>query len=361
MKAGFIVSPQTWLSLLRTFMRVIKDFAKDLATNTSPKFLKGHLKWLAGNNVEAFHGHLFQDAKGAIIKAVNYAREKVSHTYNQLRQSDLALRTRAYLLDRKFADRMDDYSKLVGMSVRYNIHADRDAPESKGAMEHVQRDANWETAHMLYNTLPEPLQQRYRDEKEYYANTQAVAGKEILRNTLPLFDPPTGSTLKEVMARANKNELTDDDWAHYENEGAEPYLRKATSLMSKKDVYFNSQRDGDFVVSGRYEMPDGGSQYAHSGDELPDHTREFDTKDEAMAYAAGTKLPARVSTENAEDPGNKGQYLFTLRRMTAGCCRSARRMRTPPSTVCSWSASIPSSPALKPRRIATVRRWRTPG
>ena len=109
---------------------------------------------------------------------------------------------------------------------------------------------------------------------------------------MPLFKPPSGSTLDEVMARAHANDLTDDDWKHYEGLNVDGALRKATNLMGRKDVYFNSQREGRYVVTGRYEMPTGGADTAYSGELLPDNKREFDSEKEAHDYVTGTKMHA---------------------------------------------------------------------
>ena len=62
--------------------------------------------------------------------------------------------------------------------------------------------------------------------------------------------------------------------------------------MNKRDVYFNAQRDGRYGVSGHYEMPEGGSEKAYSGEELPENKREFDTEKEAHGFVTGTHMHA---------------------------------------------------------------------
>jgi hypothetical protein len=107
-----------------------------------------------------------------------------------------------------------------------------------------------------------------------------------------MFDAPKGSTLDELMERAHKNDMTDDDWSHYEDLGIADRLHEAYQMANKKDVYFNSQRDGRYVVSGRYEMPKGGADHDYSGSELPDNVREFNTEADAHKYATSTRMKA---------------------------------------------------------------------
>ena len=274
----------------------VKGIGKDLLTNKSAAFLKGHLNWLPGNYVEELHGHLFEDAKGHIIDAINTARNKVASTYRDLYRASADLRAQAYLTDRRYASQMPDYSDLVARSVRYNIHAEK-VPTAPGKnREDVQRDANWAKAHEDYNKLPPALQRRYVAEKKFMIDSKKAEAEDILRNTIPLYDAPKGMTHEEAIKRALDNNLDADHWEHYEKEGADGYIRDAMRQMSGKDVYANSQRSEDerYVVHGRYDMPSGGSAKSMTGEDLPDNQREFATEKEMRDYAAATPLHAKM-------------------------------------------------------------------
>ncbi len=274
----------------------VKGIGKDLLTNKSAAFLKGHLNWLPGNYVEELHGHLFEDAKGHIIDAINMARNKVASTYRDLYRASADLRAQAYLTDRRYASQMPDYSDLVARSVRYNIHAEK-VPTAPGKnREDVQRDANWAKAHEDYNKLPPALQRRYVAEKKFMIDSKKAEAEDILRNTIPLYDAPKGMTHEEVIKRALDNDLDADHWEHYEKEGADGYIRDAMRQMSGKDVYANSQRSEDerYVVHGRYDMPSGGNAKSMTGEDLPDNQREFATEKEMRDYAAATPLHAKM-------------------------------------------------------------------
>ena len=277
--------------------QVMKQFTKDKLINLSDKLLHGSMKIFSGTWLNDMHGHLFEDAKGKILDAINQARNKVSSTYHSLMDSDKDTITRGLLLDKMFASHMPAYSQLVNLSNTHNIHADRAAPTIPKNPEDAARK-NWQgnkfygEARAIYEHLPKELQQRYIAEKKFYMDKQAQSSRAIINKVMPLFKPPSGSTLDEVMARAHANDLTDEDWKHYESLNVDGALRKATNLMGRKDVYFNSQRDGRYVVTGQYDMPKGGKGTAYSGELLPDNKREFDTEKEAHDYVTGTKMHA---------------------------------------------------------------------
>ena len=295
---AFIRTPSEAIKNIRGVDRkVVAQTAKDVATDVGATLSRGSMKVLSGSWMNNIHGELFRDAKGKILEAINHARDKVSSAYGHMMDSDKDIINRGYMLDRIHASQMPAYAKLVDLSNTHNIHADRDAPKIPTNPEDAP-GKNWQgnefypEARAIYDHLPEPLQKRYRDEKRFYMDKQGQTAGAIINKVMPLFDPPKGSTLEEVMARARSNDLTDDDWAHYAEQGVEAPLRKASNLMNKKDVYFNGQRDGRYGVTGRYDMPAGGATTDHAGNELPDNKREFDTEQEAHAYATGTHMKA---------------------------------------------------------------------
>jgi hypothetical protein len=294
----FVRTPSEAFKNARGITRdVAAQFTKDRMVNLSDKLMHGSAKALSGTWLNEMHGHLFEDAKGKILDAINQARNKVSSTYSKLMESDRDIINRGYMLDRIYASHMPDYAQLINLSSAFNIHADRAAPKIPknpvdAARKNWQGNAKYDEARAIYDKLPEELRKRYSDEKRFYMDKQAQSAQAIIDKVMPLFDPPKGSTLDEVMARARKNDLTDDDWEHYENLKVAPALRKAANLLSKKDFYANSQRDGRYVVTGRYEMPAGGSDTSHSGELLPDNKREFDTEKEAHDYVVGTHMHA---------------------------------------------------------------------
>jgi hypothetical protein len=299
---AFIRSPSEKIAQIRSIdKQLVAQHAKDFATNAGASLGRASMKVLSGSWMNNIHGHLFEDGKGKILDAINHARDKVSSTYGRLMDSDKDIINRGYMLDRVHASQMPAYARLVDLSNTHNIHADRDAPKvpKKGPVDAPRK--NWQgnefypEARAIYDHLPEDLQKRYRDEKRFYMDKQGQTAGAIINKVMPLFKPPDGSTLEEVMARARNNDLNDDDWAHYAEQGVEAPLRKASNLMSKKDVYFNGQRDGRYGVTGEYDMPAGGATVDHAGEQLPDNKREFDTEQEAHAYATGTHMKAVTS------------------------------------------------------------------
>lgn len=295
---AFLRSPREQLSRVKDIdRRMAAEFAKDKWVNMGGSFAAKHVKALSGTWLNNIHGHLFEDAKGKILEAINHARDKVTSTYQRLMHDDTDIINRGYQLDKRFASRMGDYQRLVSLSNTFNIHADRPAPKvpknaEDAARSKWQGNAKYQEARAIYDSLPRALQDRYTAEKNFYKGKFGAIGKVMIDKVLPLFDPPKGSTLEEITARAKDNNLTEDDWAHYNKLGVEPALRKATRMLNSKDAYFNSQRDGRWVVSGRYAMPKGGNEKDHSGSELPDNVREFNSEKEAHDYATATHMHA---------------------------------------------------------------------
>lgn len=292
---AFLKSPMDHIKNAASIDRKIAtEFAKEKATNFSQSLIGKTAKILSGTQLSDIHGRLFKDAKGNIIEAINRARDRVAHVYNEARAKDRDTVNRGYLLDQQFKSRMADYAELINLSSRYNIHADRDAPKvpkdpTKAAKSNWQRDANYDKARKLYDSLPKELKDRYSTEKKYYQDKQKELADTVLDKTLPLLDLP-----KDMEARARKNELTDDDWEHLEKNKVDGPLRAAYRLLNKNDVYFNSHRNGDFVVTGKYEMPKGGRDTSYSGEQLNDNQREFNNEAEAHKYVTDTHMPATV-------------------------------------------------------------------
>jgi hypothetical protein len=311
---AFYRSPKEALSRVKDIDRtLVKQYGKDTIHNLGGSIMRGTAKLLSGTWLNDMHGHLFEDARGKILEAINHARDKVSRTYSQLMGKDTDIINRGYMLDKTYASSMPNYAKLLDMSLRYNIHADREAPAvpknpADAARRYYQRDKFGDEARALYRHLPEELQKRYRAEKKYYMDKQGEAARIIVENVLPLFPAPKGSTRDEVMTRARTNEMTEADWTHYEKLGVADQLHEAYRLQNGKDVFFNSQRgDGRQVVNGYYPMPKGGKEVAYSGEELPDHVREFDTEAQAHAYATGTRMKATVREINYHKDTSTGE------------------------------------------------------
>jgi hypothetical protein len=310
---AFIRSPKETLSRVKDIdTNLMKQYSKDTIHNLGGSVMRGSAKLLSGTWLNDIHGHLFTDAKGKIIEAINDARNKVSHLHSQLMGDDRDTINRGYMLDKLYAAHMPNYARLLDLSQRYNIHADRDAPSipknpADAARRNWQRDKFGDEARALYRALPEELQKRYAAEKKHYMDKQAGMATAILDKILPMFDAPKGSTMDEVMERAHKNEMTDDDWNHYENLGIADRLHEAYRLANKKDVFFNSQRDGRYVVNGRYEMPKGGADHDYSGKELPDNQREFNTEADAHKYVTGTRMKATTREVNYHKDPTTGE------------------------------------------------------
>jgi hypothetical protein len=274
---------------------VAKQYAKDVAGNLGTTILGKTAKILSGTQLSDLHGKLFTDAKGNILAAINRARDKVSYTYNEARHGDRDTINRGYLLDQKYRSSMPDYAELVNMSARYNIHADRDAPKvpKSGAVNAPRRNwqanANYDKARALYDKLPTELQSRYRSEKQYYMDKQKELANTVLDKVLPVLDLP-----KDMEERVRNQDLTDEDWEKLSDMKADTTIKNAQRLLNKKDVYFPGQRNGNYVVTGRYEMPKGGAATDFAGEQLADNKREFNTEQEAHDYVTATHMPASV-------------------------------------------------------------------
>ena len=257
---------ETWSKVKDIDKQVMKQYSKDTIHNLGGNVMKGSAKLLSGTWLNDMHGHLFTDAKGKILEAINHAQNAVSHAYSTLMSKDKDIINRGYMLDKIYASRMAAYARLVDMSVRYNIHADRDGvtpPKNlwDAARNSWQQIKYGDEARSIYRHLPEELQKRYRDEKRFYADKQSQAGKIMIERLLPLFDAPKGRTSAETLELARKNELEDTDWNHYQKLGVADVLHEAYRLQAKKDFFANSQRgDGRFVVTGCYAMPKGGNR-----------------------------------------------------------------------------------------------------
>ena len=294
---AYFKSPSEKIAQVKNIDRdMVKQYTKDKAGNLATAAIKQTAKFLSGTQLSDLHGKIFTDAKGNILEAINRARDKVSHTFNEMRRGDRDLVNRGYILDQKYASRMGDYAELLNLSSRFNIHADREAPKvPKNPVDAPRK--NWQAnsaqgdrARALYNSLPDELQKRYRDEKQYYRDKQQALAQTVLDKTLPVLDLP-----KDMEERVRANDLTDDDWEQLDKLHASDAIRNAQRLINKKDVYFPGGRgDGRFVVTGRYEMPKGGSDTDYSGGKLADNKREFDTEQEAHDYVANTHMPASV-------------------------------------------------------------------
>ncbi len=301
---AYIKSPKETLQSIRDIdAKVATQWGKDARSNVGASLMKGSMKFLSGTWMNDIHGHLFKDAAGNILEAINHARDKVSSLYSSLRKGDLDLVNRGYLLDKKYATVMDKYARLVDMSLRYNIHADRATPALgkknlwEEAKRYWQRNQNGDEARRLYRELPPELQTRYTQEKQYAIDKQGQLADIVLRKSLPLFetplDPKTGARvpLDDIIDRAVNKNLTDEELEHYDEIGAGKHIREAYRISGRKDVFFNGQRGGDKVVTGKYEMPAGGKDVVRDG-EVVDNQREFNTEQEAHKYATATHMPA---------------------------------------------------------------------
>jgi hypothetical protein len=293
---AFMKSPSEKVASIRGIDRdVAKQAVKDAAGNLGTSILSKTAKILSGTQLSDLHGKIFTDVKGNILEAINRARDKVSHTFNEARKGDRDTINRGYLLDQKYRSNMPAYAELVNMSARYNIHADRDplkAPKGgpvDAPRKNWQGNANYDKARALYDKLPTELQARYRSEKQYYMDKQKELADTVLKKVLPVLDLP-----KDMEERVRNQDLTDEDWEKLADMKADTTIRNAQRLLNKKDVYFPGQRDGDFVVTGRYEMPKGGSATDMTGEQLADNKREFDTEAQAHAYVTDTHMPATV-------------------------------------------------------------------
>ena len=123
--------------------------------------------------------------------------------------------------------------------------------------------------------------------------------------------------------RVRNNDLTDDDWEELEKKHAADAIKNAQRLINKKDVYFPGGRgDGRFVVTGRYEMPKGGSDTDYSGGKLADNKREFNTEADAHKYVTDTHLPAQVRETTYWTDPTTGK----IERKTAGEAASSGTM-----------------------------------
>ena len=306
---------ETWARVKDIDSQVMKAYGKDTIHNLGGHIMKGTAKLLSGTWLNDVHGHLFSDAKGKILEAINDAQNRVSHLYSTLMSKDKDLINRGYMLDKTHASYMAGYARLVDMSVRYNIHADRVGAQPPKNLWDAARNA-WQQikygdeARAIYRNLPEELQKRYRDEKKFYVDKQGDAGKIMVERLLPMFDAPKGRTSEEVLDLARKNELEDSDWTHYQKLGVADVLHEAYRLQAKKDVYFNSQRgDGRFVVGGREAMPKGGKDVGYDGSELRDDTREFDSEQQAHAFATSTRMKSTTREINYHKDNASGEIV----------------------------------------------------
>ena len=112
---AFMRSPREQLSRVGDIDKsMMKEFTKDKLTNLGGAIMKGSAKLLSGTWLDDMHGHLFRDAKGAILQAINDARNKVSHQYSRLMSGDSDHINRGYMLDKLYASRMSDYGNLLG-------------------------------------------------------------------------------------------------------------------------------------------------------------------------------------------------------------------------------------------------------
>ena len=87
---------------------------------------------------------------------------------------------------------MGNYAELLNLSSRFNIHADREAPKVPknpvdAPRKNWQGNAQGDRARELYKSLPDELQQRYRQEKQYYRDKQQELAKTVLDKTLPVL------------------------------------------------------------------------------------------------------------------------------------------------------------------------------
>ena len=300
---------ETWAKVKDLDHHVALQYGKDTIHNLGGSVMRGTAKALSGTWLNDIHGHLFTDAKGKILDAINLAQNSVSHAYTTLMSKDKDTINRGYMLDKIYASHMAAYAHLVDMSVRYNIHADKASATPPKNLWDAARNA-WQQfkygdeARAIYDHLPEDLQKRYVDEQKFYSGKQSQAGKIMIERLMPMFDAPKGRTSAEVLELARKNALEDADWNHYQKLGVADVLHEAYRLQSKKDFYANSQRgDGRFVVTGKYAMPKGGKDVGYDGDDLRDDTREFNTEQEAHAYATGTRMKSTTrAVEYYKDP-----------------------------------------------------------
>ena len=317
---AYLKTPSEHIASIKNIDKeMVKGYTKDLGTNLKTGLLAKTAKFLSGTQLSDLHGKIFTDLKGNIIEAINRARDKVSHAFNEARKADRDIINRGYILDQKYKSSMPDYAELVNMSARYNIHAEKDMPKvpanpADAPRKNWQTNANYTRAKELYASLPDELQKRYRDEKQYYIDKQKELANTVLDKVLPVLDLD-----KDMEARVRSNDLTDDDWEKLEDMHAATPIKNAQRLLNKKDVYFPGKRDGNWVVTGHYEMPKGGSDTDATGKQLADNKREFDTEAEAHAYVTATHMPATVrETTYWTNPQGKTERAATGEAASTG-------------------------------------------
>lgn len=276
---------------------VAKAALSDMGSNLGAWFKKGRLKLLAGTQIDDLWGHRFTDEHGRIVTDINRGMEKQYQLHHAYSNVDKDIINKAQLLAKKYKERMSDFGRLLDMSTSYGIHADEDSPfrsgpAHKGSMEEWQQRKYYPQARELYDNLPEELQSHYGELKQFYKDKAQALGAERLDKLLQIYEPPSGSLLSDVLERAQRQDLTDEDMDHYRELGVADQINDAYRMMKAKGPYFNAYRDGDFIVKGEYDMPEGGNKIAYDGTDLNKNVREFDTREEAHEYATGTELPA---------------------------------------------------------------------
>ena len=144
--------------------------------------------------------------------------------------------------------------------------------------------------------------------KLYKDKAQAM-GRAHLERALGVFDPPRYLARDGDRAGA-EGELTDDDLAHYEALGIGDQVHAATQLMNPAAAFYSAYRDGNHVVHAYRPMPGGGAKTDYTGRALPRNVREFDTREEAHAYATSTRIKAEPDIVHyAKDPDDPGHIV----------------------------------------------------
>lgn len=305
----------------------IKDFVndvaprvvKDAAFDAERWFAKQRTNFMSDTQIAGLHRDKLADSKGSILDKIIDAKENRWHQFNELSKGDNEFLSRTALLMKKYAPNMADYGRLLDMSGKFGIHADQQPKPPKNlvtaSMDRWQANKNHQDAYNLYASLPEELRDHYKELKTFYKDKATAIGREHIERVLREFEAPDYATREQMVDKALKHDLSDEDMEHYNS--LDPAigneLRKAYGLMNPKGVYFNAFRDGDYVVTGRYDMPAGGNSVDYSGSKLPDDTREFDSRADAHEYATSTDLHATPKMKYYfKDPNDPSKYVTEI-------------------------------------------------
>jgi hypothetical protein len=261
---------------------IVKQHASDMAHNIGMGFLHHTVKWLNMDKLHLLHG-----------KAAPYVHQiadimgKIHSQYLAGRASDLDLRNRSYLLDRMFAHMLPDYDRLLRLTKEHQIDPTLDEQPKEGGLSRAQHDQYWPEAKALYDKLSPEMQQRFKDERDWYRKKNAEAGEQSLRMLVRAHgapDPDDSASADAFIRRAKLGQLTDDDKDYMDATGSRDRFDQALNRMKGTETYFYTHRNGRWVVHGKFDMHAGGRTTNKVGEALPDDMREFDSEDAARKF-----------------------------------------------------------------------------